>query len=233
MSGILYVVATPIGNLSDITLRAIETLRECDIIACEDTRHTDQLLHHLGFRKKLVRYDEHSHHRALKEILFYLESGKNISLVTDAGTPTISDPGSRLIAELVKKQIKVIPIPGASSVIAALSGSGIVGEGFVFLGFLPRKKGPASRLLQGAMGLGKTISILESPFRVVATLELLKELAPNAWVVVARELTKIHEEFVRGSVSNVLDHFQKNEPRGEVVILVGEEFKPSLEGVLS
>lgn len=220
MQGTLFLVATPIGNLDDITRRAIEILSSVDIVACEDTRRTEKLIHHLGLHKSLMRYDEHTHHQASRKIQEYLKIGKSVALVTDAGTPAISDPGSRLVHDVVAAGGKVIPIPGACSPIAALSASGFVGEGFIFLGFLPRKAGPAKRALQEALGLGKTVVILESPFRAVDTLEALATLAPGAHVVVARELTKIHEEFLRGPVEHVHDQLKTRPEKGEIVILV-------------
>src|ERR1051326_4024215 len=154
MAGILFVVSTPIGNLSDITLRALESLRNADIIACEDTRHTEKLLTHHHIRKSLIRYDEHTHPKMSRQILNLLNENKNIALVTDAGTPTISDPGSRLVEEVVRNGIKVVPIPGPSAVLTALAGTGLGGNGFLFLGFLPRRVGKAKRALQEGLRLG-------------------------------------------------------------------------------
>lgn len=215
----LFVVATPIGNLQDITLRALETLKTVDGIACEDTRRTERLLAHFGFHKPLYRYDEHSHDYSSRQIVTALQGGRNIALVTDAGTPAISDPGARLVHVVVQAGITVVPIPGVSAVTAALSASGWNGDGFLFLGFLPRKKGPASRMLREGLGLGKTIVLFESPFRTAATLTLLAELDYPLDVIVAREVTKIHEEFLRGSIVSVQEQLKKRPEKGEVVIL--------------
>ena len=222
-SGTLFVVATPIGNLGDITVRAGETLKSVDVVACEDTRRTEKLLSHLGFRKPMHRYDEHTHPFSSKKIIEMLKSGKSVALVTDAGTPAISDPGSRLVAEVVDAQIKVVPIPGASSVTTALSASGFSGDGFVFLGFLSRKDGPARRELQAALGLSKNLVLFESPFRVADTLQLIHEIAPEQQVIVARELTKLHEEFLRGNAAEVQEQLRSRPEKGEVVLIIRRE----------
>lgn len=216
----LYIVATPIGNLGDITLRAIETLKSVDVIACEDTRRTEKLLSHLGFRKPLHRYDEHTHGPSSKKIIEMVRSGKSVALVTDAGTPAISDPGSRLVEDAINAGIKIIPIPGPSSVTAAMSASGFSGDGFVFLGFLPRREGRAKRVLQEVLGLGKNAVLFESPFRVRQTLNLIAEVMPQAHVAVARELTKLHEEFLRGPVADVQNQLLERPEKGEVVVLI-------------
>lgn len=220
MPGILYIVATPIGNLSDITFRAIDTLKTVDLVACEDTRRTDILMQHYAIRKPLIRYDEHSHVPASQKILRCLNLGQSIAVVTDAGTPGISDPGARLVHAALEQHIKVVPIPGPSSPIAALSVSAWGAEGFVFLGFLPRKPGKAKRALQEGLGSGKTVVILESPFRVGSTLQYIHSVAPQAELIIARELTKIHEEFLRGPVSELVDLWKTRPEKGEVVLLV-------------
>jgi 16S rRNA (cytidine1402-2'-O)-methyltransferase len=220
MSGILYLVATPIGNLEDITLRAVRTLKESDVIACEDTRHSELLFRHLGFHKPLVRYNEHTHGFASEKILRYLEEGKKVCLVTDAGTPAISDPGVRLVRIVVEKGFTVIPIPGPSALTAALSASGVAQDGFTFLGFLPRRPGRARRELQEALGSGKTTVLFESPFRVKKTLKLVGELCPQAWIVVGRELTKIHEEFIRGNLETVQKQLETRPEKGEFVLMI-------------
>lgn len=222
-SGILYIVATPIGNLGDITFRAADTLKLVDVVACEDTRRTEKLLSHLGLHKPLQRYDEHTHEPASRKIVEMLKSGKSVALVTDAGTPAISDPGARLVAEAIENQIKVIPLPGPSSVVAALSAAGYHGDGFIFLGFLPRKDGPAKRELQQAMGLGKNLALFESPFRAADTLQLIHDIAPEAQITVARELTKLHEEFLRGTPLQVLEQLRTRPEKGEVVIIIRRE----------
>jgi 16S rRNA (cytidine1402-2'-O)-methyltransferase len=221
MPGILYLVATPIGNLGDITLRAIETLKNADLIACEDTRRTEKLLASLGLHKSLTRYDEHTHAPAARKLIEKMNQGQSVALVTDAGTPGISDPGNRLVHEAVSAGLKVVPIPGPSSVATAVSASGFSEGGFTFLGFLPRRPGRARRELQESIGLGRTVVVFESPFRVDQTLNLIEELAPAAPVVVARELTKIHEEFLRGTAHHVREEMKTRPQKGECVILIG------------
>lgn len=216
----LYVVATPIGNLSDMTFRAVETLKNSDLIACEDTRRTEILLSHYGIHRPTMRYDEHTHPAASRRILDHLRAGKSVSVVTDAGTPAVSDPGARLVADAVAAGIRVVPIPGPSSVAAALSASGFSGDGYIFLGFLPRRPGRARRLLQQAVELDKTIVFFESPFRAQDSLEMVAAIAPNSRVVVGRELTKIHEEFLRGDPQGALEQLKARPAKGEVVVLV-------------
>lgn len=220
MAGILYLVATPIGNLGDITLRAIETLKSVDAVACEDTRRTEILMSSLGFHKPLLRYDEHTHEPSSRKLLERLQQGQSIALVTDAGTPCISDPGGRLVREAVVAGVKVVPIPGACSVAAAISASGFSETSFLFLGFLPRRTGRARRQLQEGSGLGKTMVVFESPFRVNDTLDLINEVTPTARVIVARELTKLHEEFVRGTALQVKEQMKTRPQKGECVILI-------------
>jgi 16S rRNA (cytidine1402-2'-O)-methyltransferase len=223
MTSSLYIIATPIGNLSDITLRAIETLKLIDILFCEDTRRSENLMRHLGFKKRMFRYDEHTHQRASHQVIEFLKQGISVALLTDAGTPGIADPGARLVSEVVKAGFSVIPIPGPSSVAAALSASGLPGDGFIFLGFLSRKPSKAKRALQEAIGLGKTVVLFESPFRVAATMDLIAAMIPQAFVVVAKELTKIHEEFIRGEVEFVRQELKKRPEKGEFVIMIGPE----------
>jgi len=221
MPAALFVVATPIGNLSDITLRAIETLKSVDIVACEDTRRTGTLLSHLGISKPMVRYDEHTHDAGARRIIGHLQAGQSVAQVTDAGTPAVSDPGARLVSAVVAAGFTIVPIPGASAVAAAVSASGFSGDGYVFMGFLPRRPGRARRLLQETLLLGKTIVLFESPFRASDTLEMIAALAPAANVMVAREITKIHEEFLRGAPRGVIEQLASRPEKGEVVILIG------------
>jgi len=227
VTGELFVVATPIGNLGDITFRAVETLKSVSLVACEDTRRTQKLLHYLGISKPFLRYDEHVHHRASAEIIDRLRGGADIALVTDAGTPTISDPGTRLVQDVVKEGFRVTPIPGPSSPIAVLSASGFGGNGFIFLGFLPRKEGPAKSLLQEALGLGRTVVVMESPFRVHKTLGLISKMGPELQVVVGRELTKLNEEFIRGRAAEVAERLTGRTIKGEVTIAFSKETKAS------
>jgi len=220
MNGELFLVATPIGNLGDLTFRAAETLKTVSLIACEDTRRTQKLMHHLGISKPLLRYDEHVHGRASGEIIRRLTGGEKIALVTDAGTPTISDPGLRLVTEAIKEGIRVVPIPGASSPIAALSASGMGKEGFIFIGFLPRKEGRALAALKESLDSGRTVIFLESPFRIERTLEMIAKIGPQIQVVVARELTKLNEEIIRGTVQQVIEITKGRLWKGEIVVLI-------------
>ncbi len=220
MARTLFIVATPIGNLKDITIRALETLNLVDFVACEDTRQTAKLMAHHQIRKPLVRYDENVHDRAAAEILDRLSRGQSGALVTDAGTPAISDPGADLVQAVIKAGFSVVPIPGPSAPIAALSAAGFGKGGFVFLGFLPRRNSRAERTLREALRLGKTVVIFESPFRLVDLLDLTQKVDPEANVVVARELTKIHEEFVRGSVAEVRSLMLTRPTKGEAVVLI-------------
>ncbi|OVE75266.1 16S rRNA (cytidine(1402)-2'-O)-methyltransferase [bacterium F11] len=220
MLGTLFVVATPIGNLGDISIRALDTLRQVSMIACEDTRRTQQLMNHYQIKNKLIRYDEHSHKRMSPQILESVGAGQSVALVTDAGTPGVSDPGSRLIQEAIKKRISVVPIPGASSLISALSVSGFGSESFVFLGFLPRRTGRAKRMLREALGLGRTTIVFESPFRIMATLATIEDVCSKADVLLAREMTKMYEEFIRGDIQTVRSMMEKKTPKGEFVLIV-------------
>lgn len=220
MVGTLYIVATPIGNLEDITLRAIRILREVDLIACEDTRHTRKLLNHFQIEKPLTSYFEHNKFVKGEKIVGELLAGKNVALVSDAGTPGISDPGYNLVVEAIEKGIPVIPIPGASAVISALSAAGLPTDRFHFVGFLPPKEGKKRRLLESLKGEEATLVFYESPFRVKKTLSLMREVLGNRRTVVVHELTKIHEGFFRGTVSEVIGPIQKVPEKGEWVVLV-------------
>ena len=218
---VLYIVATPIGNLADITFRAVDTLKSVDMIACEDTRRTEILLRHYGIHRPLLRYDEHTHGTASRQIQEHLRRGKSVALVTDAGTPAISDPGTRLVSDVLALGFRVVPIPGPSAPVAALSASGLPTDGFVFLGFLPRRKGRAQSVLRDSVVLGRTLIVFESPFRAVDTLGLIAETLPGSRVVAARELTKIHEEFVRGDAGQLRDELKLRPQKGEILLLIG------------
>jgi 16S rRNA (cytidine1402-2'-O)-methyltransferase len=218
--GKLFLVPTPLGNLGDITLRAIETLKQADLIACEDTRRTLGLLNHLGISKPLWSYHAHSPKQRPRQLLNALESGKSVALVCDAGTPGISDPGTFLVQAAIEQGVPVVSLPGPCAAIAALVGSGLPTDRFFFIGFLPRRPARAKRALAEAAATGGTAVVYESPFRTKDTLELIAEIAgPDAPVVVARELTKIHEEIIRGKARDVLDRFKGRDVLGEVVIL--------------
>ncbi|MBI2066979.1 MAG: 16S rRNA (cytidine(1402)-2'-O)-methyltransferase [Deltaproteobacteria bacterium] len=222
MSGTLYIVATPIGNLEDITLRALRILKEVDLIACEDTRHTRKLLTHYEITKPLVSYFEHNKITRGEHLIRQLKEGKSIALVSDAGTPGISDPGYNLIHSVLEEGIEVVPIPGPSAAIAALSASGLPTDQFHFVGFLPLKEGKKRRLLESLKGEGATLVVYESPFRVRKTLQIALELFGNIPSVAAHELTKIHEGFFRGPLADLLPKIGRDVPeKGEWILLFG------------
>lgn len=214
----LYVVATPIGNLEDMTLRAIRTLQEVDYIAAEDTRHSLILLQKYQIQKPLISFHAWSDERKLQQLIGLLKEGKKIALISDAGTPGISDPGYVLIKAARQEGIPVIPIPGPSAFLAALSASGLPTHQFVYLGFLPLKKGRKT-LLESFAQEHRTIVFYESPHRLLKTLQQLHELYPNRTLVIARELTKIHEEFFKGTAQEAYDHFAKKGVKGEFVVI--------------
>ncbi len=218
-SGILYLVATPIGNLADITFRAIETLREVDLIAAEDTRHAAILLHHYEIRKPVVSYYEENEKRRSQELLDKLSAGQNIALITDAGTPLLSDPGFQLVRKAIENDIRIVPIPGASSILTALMASGLPTDRFTFEGFLPRKKGRLTRLNELA-NEPRTMVFFESPHRVLETLQDFLEKFGDRPAVCAREMTKVYEEFRRDRLSNLIKHFENHPAKGEFVIIV-------------
>ena len=220
MRGLLYVVATPIGNLEDITLRAVRILREVDVIAAEDTRHTRKLLAHLDIHTPLTSFHAHSGTARLERILRTLEEGKSVALVTDAGTPGIADPGQPLIAAAVERGIPVVPVPGPTAVAAAVSIAGFSGSMFCFLGFLPGRSSRRKRLLQSVADLPFTLVIYASPYRLIEDLETCRTCLGNREIVVARELTKVHEEVLRGTITEMLAHFAENQPRGEFTLVV-------------
>ncbi|KKP40498.1 MAG: protein of unknown function UPF0011 [Candidatus Peregrinibacteria bacterium GW2011_GWF2_33_10] len=216
----LYLVATPIGNLEDITFRAIRTLKEVDLIVAEDTRHVRKLLDHYQIKTRVDSYHSYSDDRKLYKILNLLNEAKNIALVSDAGTPGISDPGYKLIIEAIAKNIQIVPIPGPCALITALIGSGLRMDEFVYFGFLPVKKGRQT-MLGTLQNEKRTMIFYESPHRILKTLtDFMNTFGADREIVIARELTKIHEEFLRGSISQIFEHFQKNQARGEFVIVV-------------
>jgi 16S rRNA (cytidine1402-2'-O)-methyltransferase len=219
----LYIVATPIGNLEDITLRAVRILKHCDLIACEDTRQTQKLLNHYGIEKPTISYHEHNEAARAAELVEKLAAGVKIAVVSDAGTPGISDPGYRLIALAIERGHPVIPIPGPAAFITALLGSGFALHPFTFRGFLPPKSGARRRELEKIRQSQHTEIFYEAPHRIVEALEdAVAVLGPNRRVVVARELTKIHEEFLRGRASEVLAALKsRSDVKGEIVLLIG------------
>jgi len=222
MAGVLYIVATPIGNLEDITLRAIRVLKEADLIACEDTRQTQKLLNHYGIEKKTVSYHEHNELTRAAELVKDLEEGMQIAVVSDAGMPGISDPGYRLVSLAVRHRIPVVPIPGASAFVAALAVSGLPTDSFRFSGFLPAKSGQRRTLLEEIKRSPRTQVFYEAPHRIVETLEdVVAVLGGSRQVVVAREVTKMHEEFLRGRADEVLEQLQaRAEVKGEIVLMI-------------
>lgn len=216
-NGKLYLIATPIGNLDDITLRAIKTLKEVDIIAAEDTRHSLKLLNHLEISKPLISYHRHNEDIKTKELINILKEGKNIGLITDAGTPGISDPGNEIVKEAIKNNIEIIPIPGACAAINALIASGLDTKEFTFYGFLPLNKKLRQKVFEDISHQTKTIIIYEAPHRIRETLEEIKTKYGNIQLIVAKELTKVHETFFRGNIQEILDQLQ--EIKGEYIIL--------------
>ncbi|MCI0625516.1 MAG: 16S rRNA (cytidine(1402)-2'-O)-methyltransferase [Acidobacteria bacterium] len=220
MPGTLYVVATPIGNLEDITLRALRVLREVDLIACEDTRHTARLLSHYEIRKPTTSYHEHNEIEKAALLLEKLEGGKQIALVSDAGTPCISDPGYRIVRQAQERRIPVVPIPGPCSFIAALSASGRASDAFSFLGFLPARKSARAALLNSLKDEGRTLIFFESPERLLeAVADLDKILGPRP-MTIAREITKVYEELFSGTPQEGIEYFAQKTVKGEIVLIV-------------
>jgi 16S rRNA (cytidine1402-2'-O)-methyltransferase len=220
----LYLVATPIGNLEDITLRALRVLKEVDVIACEDTRQTQKLLSHYGIETRTVSYHEHNEMTKAAELVVDLESGAKIALVTDAGMPGISDPGFRLIALAIRHHVPVVPIPGASAFLAALVASGLPTDSFRFSGFLPAKSGQRRKLFESVRESPRTQVFYEAPHRVLETLaDVVEILGSERHVVVAREVTKIHEEFLRGRAVEVLEQLKaRGDVKGEITLLIAK-----------
>jgi len=220
MAGVLYVVATPIGNLEDISLRAIRVLKEVNLIAAEDTRHTQNLLNHYDIRTPLTSYHEHNERTKARPLVERLLRGQNIALVTDAGVPAISDPGYRIIVEAIKAGIQVTPIPGPSALTAVLSACGLPIDRFVFEGFLPAKKKERRDRLAAWRGEMRTIVCFEAPHRLLESLRDICELLGNREVVVAREVSKVYEEFLRGLAGELIDKLAGREIRGELTIVI-------------
>ena len=216
----LYVVATPIGNLGDITLRALEVLKDVDLVAAEDTRHSGILLKHYQIAKPLISYHQHNEAMRTAQLVERLASGEKIALITDAGTPGISDPGARLIRECIKRELPFTIIPGPSSISTALVGSGFAADKFSFGGFLPIKSGQRERELRAAAPREETSIFFESPYRLTKTLKASIDILQDRQVCVARELTKKFEEFRRGSAVELLAHYEAHPPKGEIVLLI-------------
>ena len=222
MSGVLYIVATPIGNLDDISLRAIETLKQVDLIAVEDTRHSGRLLNHLGIKKKLISLHEHNEHARIAGVIENLSTGMDIALISDAGTPLISDPGYTLVNAVRGAGFRVSPIPGASSIIAALSGAGMPTDKFSYFGFLSQKNTERIAKLQAIKDQNGTLVLLEASHRIERLLEQLAEVFPNNRIVVAKELTKSHENFLIGMAAELIAQFKQDPAlsKGEFVVLI-------------
>jgi 16S rRNA (cytidine1402-2'-O)-methyltransferase len=220
--GRLYIVGTPIGNLEDVTLRAIRVLKEVDLIACEDTRRTQKLLNAYKIRTPATSYHEHNEMTRAPELVIEMAEGSSIALVTDAGMPVVSDPGYRLVHLALRHGIPVIPVPGASAFVAALAASGLPVEKFRFLGFLPARRGERRRALEQLRDAPKTLIFYEAPHRLLEMLKDVREILGDREAVLAREVTKVHEQFVRGTVSGLLEQLKKRPIKGEITVLVGK-----------
>jgi len=220
-AGCLYLVATPIGNLEDITLRALRILKEADQIACEDTRHTQKLLNHYNIRKSLVSYHEHNEMTRAPELVVAIEDGARIALVSDAGMPLVSDPGYRLVTLCLRHRVPVIPIPGPSALLAALSASGLPNEEFLFAGFLPARSGERRRALERLRIEDRTVILYEAPHRIEETVSDARAILGDRPACLAREVTKLHEEFRRGSLSELSASLYEKPARGEITLLIG------------
>src|SRR5436309_14910874 len=225
----LYVVATPVGNLRDITLRALEVLKGVDLVAAEDTRHSGLLLKHFEIKKPFVSYHKHNEATRAAELIERLARGENVALITDAGTPGLSDPGLRLIRECINCEVPFTIIPGPSSILTALTGSGFAMEKFRFRGFLPVKSGQRERELRAAAERQETTIFFESPYRLGKTLAACTEIMPDRQLCVARELTKKFEEFRRGTARELLTHYEAHPPKGEIVLIISAVGRDSVE----
>src|SRR5579863_8406662 len=231
----LYLVGTPIGNLEDITHRAVCVLKEVDVIACEDTRQTQKLLNHYGITTRTISYHEHNEMTRAAELVKEMQEGASVALVTDAGMPGISDPGYRLISLAIRHHVPVVPIPGASAFLAALVASGMPTDSFRFSGFLPAKRGERRAALESVKGSPRTLVFYEAPHRIIETLsDVVEVLGNDRHVVIAREVTKLHEEFLRGRAGEVLETLKsRDRVKGEITLLIGkaeESYAPGAAG---
>jgi len=220
MPGTLYLVATPIGNLADITHRALQILKDVDLIACEDTRHTHKLLQHYGITTKTISYHEHNEQQRSAQLIDSLKQGSDIAVVSDAGTPSISDPGFRLVRAAIESEIRVVPVPGPSALISALIAAGLPTDEFFFAGFLSARSNARRARLSELQSVPGTLIFYEAPHRLAAALRDAYEILGEREAVVARELTKMHEEIRRGRLSELSKHYEDEEPRGEIVVLI-------------
>jgi 16S rRNA (cytidine1402-2'-O)-methyltransferase len=220
MAGLLYVVATPIGNLEDITLRALRILKEVDLIAAEDTRHTQILLNHYDIHTPLTSYHEHNERTKAQPLVERLVRGENVALLCDAGTPAIADPGYRLVIEATRAGVRVIPLPGASALAAVLSASGLPTDRFVFEGFLPAKKQERKTKLQALRNESRTLVFYEAPHRLMESLQDLQQILGDREIVVAREVSKVYEEFLRGTLDKIIAQLAEQTVKGEITLVV-------------
>jgi 16S rRNA (cytidine1402-2'-O)-methyltransferase len=220
MAGLLYVVATPIGNLEDITLRAVRILKEVDLIAAEDTRHTQILLNHYDIHTPLTSYHEHNERTKSQPLVERLVRGENVALLCDAGTPAISDPGYRLVIEATRAGVRIVPLPGASALAAVLSACGLPTDRFVFEGFLPAKKQERKNKLQALRNESRTLVFYEAPHRLMESLQDLQQTLGDREIVVAREVSKVHEEFLRGTLSKIITQLTGHTVKGEITLVV-------------
>jgi len=231
----LYLVSTPIGNLEDITLRALRVLKEVSLIACEDTRHTRRLLNHFGINKPTISYHEHNEQARADELVQRLLGGESIAIVSDAGTPGISDPAYRIVTAAMEHGITIVPVPGAVALIAGLTASGLPTDSFLFAGFLPHKKMARRATLEGLKTQQETLVFYEAPHRIRESLADALEIFGDRQAALARELTKLHEQFIRGKLSDIAAHFDAHEPRGEMVLVIagsGDDNLPPVESGL-
>jgi 16S rRNA (cytidine1402-2'-O)-methyltransferase len=219
--GCLYLVATPIGNLEDITLRALRVLKEVDQIACEDTRHTLKLLNHFDIRKPLISYHEHNELTRAPELVLAMERGSSVALVSDAGMPLVSDPGHRLVTLAIRHHITVIPVPGPAALLAALSASGLPNDEFLFLGFLPARAGERQRALERLRIEDRTLVIYEAPHRIADTIADAAAILGDRPACLAREVTKLHEEFRRGRLTEIFQSLEEQPAKGEITLVIG------------
>jgi 16S rRNA (cytidine1402-2'-O)-methyltransferase len=228
--GCLYIVGTPIGNLEDITLRALRILKEVDVIACEDTRHTQKLLNHYNISKTLVSYHEHNEMTRSSELLIQLEQGAKVALVSDAGMPLVSDPGYRLVTLCVRHKIPVVPVPGPSAMLAALAAAGLPNEEFLFVGFLPQRSGERRRMLERLRIEERTIIFYEAPHRVAESIADTRTILGDRPACIAREVTKLHEEFLRGKLSQLAESLAERPARGEITLVIGPPEPSAVSG---
>ncbi len=233
MTGTLYIVATPIGNLEDMTYRAVRILKEVALVAAEDTRHSRKLMSHFGISTPLTSYYDHNQSVKGERIIAALKDGKNVALISDAGTPCISDPGYQLVRSAIAEAIRVIPVPGACAAIAAISASGLPTDSFIFAGFPPNKEGKRRAFLADLSNSSGTVVMYEAPHRLVATLTDISLIMGERRIVVARELTKLHEEFIHGAASDVREEIKNGKERGELVILVAPQDEVSASNMTS